>query len=87
LAYNQALALAVADASSKAQIIAQALGQRLGDAIHVGEAGTITPSPMPRAVGARAEMMVAEADFFSVPVHSGELEIVARVQVTFTLLP
>ena len=91
-AYNQALALAIADATSKAQTITRALGQRLGTVVHVGEMGTTPIMPLPR-VSAPARAMMEDQDFggmaaaFAAPIHGGEMEIVARVQVTFSLLP
>jgi len=86
-AYNEALALAVADATAKAQTIARALGVNLGRVAHVGEMGTTGIMPFPTA-RAGAAMAVAEADFAGrVPVQGGELAITARVHVTFNITP
>lgn len=84
--YNQALAQAVADATTKAQVIAASLGINLGNVQHVVEIGSTGFMPMPRA-----EAMFAAGAFFaqdmaiSVPMHGGELDIIARVQVTFEI--
>jgi len=86
-AYNQALALAVTDATEKARIMASSLGQNLGPVISIHEAsgmGSFFP-PMPIV---RAEMMMDHSMSFAaggVPVQGGELAVVARVQVTFDL--
>ena len=86
-AYNQALALAVTDATNKAQAIARSLGTSLGNAVNVTEmsAGHFTPRSAwsieyDMAFGAAP---VAQAS--SVPVHGGELAITARVQITFAI--
>jgi len=86
-AYNQALALAVTDATEKARIIASSLGQNLGQVQHVHEAsgmgGFFPPMPI-----VRAEMAMDHAMSFAaggVPVQGGELAVVARVQITFDL--
>jgi len=87
-AYNQALALAVADATVKAETIARALGVHLGRAVHVGEMGTISAIPIPRAMAAEAAMMMDAGGFgrgAAVPVQEGEMIIMARVQVTFAI--
>jgi len=82
--YNQALALAVADATAKARVIASALGQSLGAIAHVTETGGMGFMPLPIA---RAEMAMDSAMSFAggVPVQSGELAVTARVQITFYL--
>ena len=85
--YNQALALAVTDATAKARTIAGALGVNLGRVVHVGEMGTTNIMPL-SATRAGAMMAVAEADFGGrVPVQGGELAVTARVQVTFNIVP
>ena len=84
--YNQALALAVADATAKAQTIAQALRVNLGRVAHVMEMGNVGFMPMP--VARAGAMMVADAEFGAgVPVQGGELAVTARVQVTFNIIP
>jgi uncharacterized protein YggE len=87
-AYSQALSEAVEDATVKAQVIAHALGVRLGAVAHVGEMGIGGFIPFPVA---RAEMMFDGGGFGvapgAVPVQSGELAVTARVQVSFYILP
>jgi len=86
-AYNQALALAVADATEKARIIASSLGQNLGSAQHVHEASGMGSFFPPTPI-VRAEMSMDHSLAFAaggVPVQGGELAVVARVQITFDL--
>ena len=74
----RALERAMADARAKATVLAKAAGATLGEAVVVSEGGRgpIVPmGPMMRTAAAAAE----------VPVSSGELEIVAAVDVTFAL--
>jgi len=80
--YNEALALAVADAMEKAEIIARALNRNLGDVASVSEFGHM--GIMPRAMTSGG-MMFDAMSFGGVPAHGGELAIVARIQVTFFL--
>ena len=84
-AYNQALALAVADAAEKARVIATSLGQTLGPVLSVHEAsgfgGFFPPTPVVRADMAM-EMSFAGG---GVPVQGGELAVIARVQITYEL--
>ena len=86
-AYNEALALAIADATSKAQTIAQALGVNLGSAMHVSESSfmSIRPFPAARAEMAFDAMGIAAAG--APPVQGGELAVTAQVQITFAINP
>jgi uncharacterized protein len=74
----RALERAVSDARARASVLAKAAGASLGEALQVSEGGRgpIVPlGPMVRAAAASPE----------VPVSTGELEIVATVDVTFAL--
>ncbi len=73
---QQARAAAIKDAQSKASQLAQAAGIALGKVISISE-GVVTPQPILRTGG----VMAAEAA--SVPVETGELEIVVSVQMRF----
>jgi uncharacterized protein YggE len=74
----RALEAAVAAARAKAEAIARAAGRTLGEVRGVSEAGGGGPVvPL-----ARAETFVKQA---GAPVQAGELEIVAQVEVEFTL--
>ena len=83
--YNQALALAVADATAKARVIAQALGQQLGPVQSVLEVSHMGFIPMPRMEMAVAASPMMYADAGGVPIQGGELAITARVQINFYL--
>jgi len=75
---GRALERAMSDARGKASVLAKAAGASLGEAVQVSEGGRgpiIPMGPMMRTAAASAE----------VPVSSGELEIVAAVEVTFAL--
>ncbi|MCL2400794.1 MAG: SIMPL domain-containing protein [Defluviitaleaceae bacterium] len=85
-AYNQALALAVTNATGKAQAIAQSLGRTLGSAINVTESSTA--HFMPRTAWSAEfdglAMAVPQAAG-GVPVQGGELAVTAHVQITFAI--
>ncbi|HEY2072940.1 MAG TPA: SIMPL domain-containing protein [Gaiellaceae bacterium] len=72
--YAQALKAAVAQAKSKALVLADATGHTLGDAVTVVEGGAATPLPF--AVGA------AKSD---TPIEAGTQQIQASVTVTYGL--
>jgi uncharacterized protein YggE len=81
-AATQARAAAIADATTKAQEIADATGMTLGRIVTVVE--TFGPSPMPNAYNAQpAEMDMAA----SVPIQSGGSTVSVDVQMTFELVP
>jgi uncharacterized protein YggE len=73
---NEARKEAVADARSKAELLAAAAGVKLGEVVSITDAGTMSdPSPMYRdAVSASP-----------VPVVGGELGLVANVSVTWAI--
>ncbi len=74
---QQARTLAVADARSKAETLAEAAGARLGDVKSIREQSGSIP------VFARAEF---EADSgVAVPIEPGELSVTAQVEVVFEL--
>lgn len=79
-AATQARKDAVADATRKAQEIADATGMRLGRVVSVNE--TSSPVPMPAMYGA-ADMAVARA----VPIQPGTNEVAVDLQMTFELVP
>ena len=78
--YQKALKLAVEDAKTKAQIIADASGRTLGPVQSVTTEGSGSGQP-PMLRGA----MMAES-ISSVPIETGEQSISASVVVVFTLL-
>ncbi|MCL2853227.1 MAG: SIMPL domain-containing protein [Defluviitaleaceae bacterium] len=83
-AYNEALELAVQNATEKADSIARALGMNILGVVSVNELGG-THMPVARAAAAATFMM--EADFFEVPVQAGELTVTANIQVIYSLAP
>lgn len=75
---DAALADAMADALRKARLLAEAGGLTLADIVEVREIGSDGgPRPM-------MEMRAMQAD---IPVAPGELELTARVAVSFAILP
>jgi len=74
---DEARRLAVADATHKAALYAEAAGVQLGKVMSIAEAGAPQPRPMMRTA------MMAEAS--AVPISAGENEIRAVVQVIFEL--
>lgn len=74
--YAQALKDAVAQAKSKAQVLADATGHTLGNAVTVVEGSGATP--LPYAVGAAANAP-------STPIVAGTQQIQATVTVTYAL--
>jgi uncharacterized protein len=71
---NEARTRAVADATSRATVLATAAGASLGPIVSMTEGGTFPgPAPMFRAEGA------------SVPIETGELAMTASVTVTFEI--
>ena len=77
-ARDEALALATREAMSKAQVIAQALGGRVGRIVEVQEEGTVRPRPIYDAEMTRG--MLAQKSV-PTPIEIGNLEITGRVQV------
>lgn len=78
--YNQALALAVADARSQAEVIAKALGKTIDDVVIVSAVQS-SGGVQPMYYAAR-EMMVADN---STPIMAGELDIKANVTVQYSV--
>lgn len=76
---REALRLAIADARAKAEVMASALGVRLGEVVDVVETGAAPPVPL------RAGL--AEAARAPTPVQPGELESRARVTLRYRLEP
>jgi uncharacterized protein YggE len=73
---------AAAQAQARAAAYADALGLRLGAVVAVREPGTEEPKPM---VHLRA--MAAAAETSPMPIDSGEIDVIAEVEVTFALEP
>lgn len=80
---NLARAEAVKDAKAKAEILAQALDQRIGKAKSISD-NTYTNAPSPIAF--RAYAKAADASVEQAPVATGEIEVKANVTVSFILL-
>ena len=78
-AYHEALEQAVASARREAEVLARAMGVRLGDPIRVSTGGVRVPVQQ----GGMPEMMRAAAT----PVEPGELEVGASVHITYRLGP
>ena len=75
--YEEALALAVAEAGRKAQILAGAAGVTLGAPIHISESGGATAG----GYGRNNEMMMSAAA--GTPITAGEITVEARVEITY----
>lgn len=78
---QEALRLAVQEARSKAEAIADALGVRLGSVQQVNESGVSIIRP--QAYYARGGAMMAEA---STPVEPGQVQVQANVTIEYNLL-
>lgn len=81
---REALAESVAEAQTKAETIANALGGELGELVEVQEAGTVPPTL--KAGGGQMIAEMARAAPVAAPVLPGEIEITARVQITYRLV-
>jgi uncharacterized protein YggE len=79
---DEGLRKAFADARSKADLLAQAAGRKLGRALMIGEGspGFQPPPPMPMVRAMSAKMEAPD-----VPVESGQNELDFQVSVTFAL--
>ncbi len=78
-AQEQALRDAMAEALSKAQVVAQTLGGRVLRVVEVREAGTIPPRPLyETAAFARAK----DASFAQTPIEIGAIDVRSEVQLT-----
>jgi len=77
-ALEEARRRAVADATAKARLYAEAAGVTLGPIRSIGEAG----GP---EIGPRAEMRVAAAPAQAVPLQAGELAVRAEVAITWEI--
>ncbi len=79
---DEALKLAVDDATHRAQIMAEAAGVELGPIMRIGEPkAQMIPPPEPMMMRA----MSADAEAKSIPVEGGEVAFTADVDVTFAL--
>lgn len=79
-AYHQALRDAIAKARAEAEVAAAALGQRLGEPVHVSTGGYNAPGPR-----FRAEAMMAMDQSGAPPVEPGEVEVQASVSIAWRL--
>ena len=78
-AHSEARRLAAADARSKAEEYAAALGGRVGAIASAIEPGSAPPGPpQPRAYAVHQEIS-------GMPLDAGEHELVAEIDVTFQL--
>ena len=82
-AYHKALALAMANASAKASVIAKNLNRTVGSPSSVTESGGMY-APVYSSAGANLAAMDAGAS--GVPVQAGELTVTANVQMVFEYL-
>lgn len=78
---REALRRAVADARARAEVATAAAGTSIDRVIRIVEEGVVSPPPMPMMRQAMAEAQPA-AD---TPIAPGEMEIQARVTLTFAL--
>lgn len=85
-ARDQALAQATREALRKAQVLAQALGGRVGRIIEVQEASAGRPIPVYRAEADAAVSMRGRAAMQSTPVEIGTLDIRAQVQLVAEII-
>lgn len=78
-AQERALSDATAEALSKARIMAQSLGGRVGRTLEVRESGTLPPRPLSQTAefGAARTAAVAQT-----PIEIGTIEVRAEVQLT-----
>ena len=74
---NEARNNAIADARSKANLYAQALGIKVGKVVSVSESSVIAPRPQFFARAAMADS--------AVPIASGEQELTATIDVVFAI--
>lgn len=82
-ARQEALRLAVAEARAKADVMASALGVRLGGIIMVTEGGVSVQQPMLEAVALRA--MTQQPDM-PTPVAPGDISVHASVSIEFRIV-
>ncbi len=80
-AEDEALKLAVADATHRAQVMAEAAGVELGPILRIGEPKAEMTGPGPVMMRA----MSADAKAQSIPVEGGEVAFTADVDVSFSL--
>ena len=80
--YSQARELAMNDAKAKAQQIAALSGVTLGKPTFVSENASTPPVPYPQ-MAYKGDMAAGAAP--SVPISTGELDIVLNVQVTYAI--
>lgn len=76
---QEALAAAVQNARSKAEVVAKNLGVKVGVPLQVTESTTRVPIPLYRAAGAEAAAPT--------PISPGQMQITSDVTVTFSIIP
>lgn len=81
-ARERALKEAVGDARRKAQVMADALGVRLGAVMEISEGGVSV-----RPYGADGAVFMARAEAAATPVSPGEVEVRAAVSVRYRIEP
>jgi uncharacterized protein YggE len=79
---QQARALAVADAKSKAQTLASASGVSLGSAVDISEGGGVQPVVFS---GAQFDAARAAGASAPTPVQPGELDVTVNVNITWAI--
>ena len=85
-AYRQALALAVAAARDKAEVLSAAAGKKLGDAVSVTEGWQDTSARYGRSVNSYGAMKAEAAMDMAAPsFQPGETEITANVTVSYRM--
>jgi uncharacterized protein len=80
---QEALRLAVTRARAEAEVVAEALGMRLGDPITVQGGAQV---PIPRGFAARGDMMMA-MEAAPTPVEAGLQQVTANVTIQYRLYP
>ena len=80
-AYHEALRLAIEKARREAEVVARALGERLGPPLNVTTSSYYAPPPAPMM----ADMRMERAQAMPTPVEPGELDVQASVSISFLI--
>ena len=81
-ARDEARRKAVADATARAELYAEAVGMRVSRIVNISESGGNEPSPAPMG---RMMAMHESADMASTPISGGEIGYSAQVNIRFKL--
>lgn len=81
-ARDEARRKAVADATARAELYAEAVGMRVSRIVNISESGGYEPSPAPMG---RMMAMSESADMASTPISGGEIGYSAQVNIRFEL--